>query len=146
MKPVTGIDRKKTWRLLISFFALCVLVVLFVLVRAPSEQPAMLGKWTLDPQLSRMVVPDGAKDFPYLQFEQDGSLVYVVGGARIRATYEVDDDRVKVTPSKFDAPIFFGIDGSEVPSGKVVVWTLVAEDLLECRQEGGNGLLFFVRE
>ncbi len=91
-------------------------------------------------------MPEGATDFPYIQFARDGSLLYVVGGARMSAKYEVDGDAVKVTPSKFDAPIFFGIDGSEVSAGRVVVWKLVSEDRLEWRQEGGNGLLYFVRE
>ncbi len=130
----------------VGILAAFVVLALVVVLRPLSKPAVIVGKWTLDPKLSRVVVPEGATDFPYLQFAADGSLLYVVGGARLSAKYEVNGDTVKVTPSEFDAPIFFGIDGSETSAGKVVVWKLVSEDKLEWRQQGGNGLLYFVRE
>lgn len=62
------------------------------------------------------------------------------------AKYEVHEDTVQVTPSDFDAPIFFGIDGSKSSPGRVLTWKLVSKTRLEWRQEGGNGLLYFVRD
>lgn len=111
-----------------------------------NRRPVLDGKWYLDVESSRVLVPEGATDVPYIEFRSDGSLLYVVGGARLEALYEVAEDKVRVTPSSFDAPVFFGIDGSKVAPGRVLLWRLVTPTSLEWKQEGGNGMLFFVRE